>query len=242
MASRMRPSSCPLARSQRLKLEVVLTRRIIGADRGRHHVYDTRLFINAPQTLWCACAAGPSSVWASGLLLRPLVRYFRRPYNAHPQNSARSHDACRRTSPLTGVFWSGWATPAMLWWFRDQTLAARGVVHGVTSRSDIAGGVLAEISGGDQDKVYLLSEREPYRRRIETPERKRSFRRKLAITFEIQARSATTIRASLRRRINPMRPSPGYDHRRSRRARQSGRRAASERIRDGPYPSWETAR
>ena len=43
---------------------------------------------------------------------------------------------------------------------------------------------LAAIWDGDQDKVYLLSEREPYRRRIETPKRKRSFRRKLAITFE----------------------------------------------------------
>jgi hypothetical protein len=48
----------------------------------------------------------------------------------------------------------------------------------------ISPGVLAEISGGDPDKVYLLSEREPYRRRIETSERQRSFRRKLAITFE----------------------------------------------------------
>ena len=40
------------------------------------------------------------------------------------------------------------------------------------------------IRDGDQDKVYFLSERGPYCRRVKTPERKRSLRRKLAITFE----------------------------------------------------------
>ena len=60
----------------------------------------------------------------------------------------------------------------------------KGVLQQDNVRKYIARRVLAEISEGDQDKVYLLSEREPYRRQIETPERKRSFRRKLAITFE----------------------------------------------------------
>jgi hypothetical protein len=65
----------------------------------------------------------------------------------------RTHDAGRRTSPVTGAFWSDWVTPAMLWSFRDQMLAARACFNRITSGSDIARRVLAEISEGDPDKV-----------------------------------------------------------------------------------------